>query len=112
VLLKARNSGGTAARRTGAWLKEKRSTPQGEHSFRSTWPGPAPAVRMVGIRILSSTPTGRLMTRIEAREGRVGDDGTWTLSDAKVARWPLARAEGAPVHGAAKAGHAASGPAR
>ena len=29
-----------------------------------------------------------------ARQGRVADDGTWTLIDAEVARWPAARGAG------------------
>ena len=38
---------------------------------------------MSGIRIYEFDPTGHLATRIEANEARVGDDGTWTLSQAK-----------------------------
>ncbi|MBP6764625.1 MAG: LPS export ABC transporter permease LptG [Rubrivivax sp.] len=97
VLLKAKLRGGLQLSGTGAWLKEKRSTPQGEHSFSVNVAGASAGGALVGIRIFEFDTDGRLLTRIEAREGLVADDGLWTLTDANVARWPLARAPGAPV---------------
>jgi lipopolysaccharide export system permease protein len=51
---------------------------------------------LAGIRIFEFDADGRLLARIEAREGRVGDDGVWALNDAAVARWPLPRSAGMP----------------
>jgi lipopolysaccharide export system permease protein len=95
VLLKARTSGGIQLGRTGAWLKEKRSTPEGERSVFVNVAGASAGGAMAGIRIFEFDADGRLVRRIEAREGRVGDDGSWELSDAEVARWPRARSPGA-----------------
>jgi lipopolysaccharide export system permease protein len=48
---------------------------------------------LAGIRIFEFDAEGRLVSRTEAREGRVGEDGTWQLADATVARWPTVRSE-------------------
>lgn len=96
VLLKAKLRGGLQLGGAGAWLKEKRSTPQGEHSYSVNVAGASAGGTLAGIRIFEFDADGRLLSRIEAREGRVSDDGTWALADANVARWPLARAQGTP----------------
>ncbi|MBA4176757.1 MAG: LPS export ABC transporter permease LptG [Leptothrix sp. (in: Bacteria)] len=94
VLLKARFSGGIRLGGAGAWLKEKRTTPQGERSFSVNVAGATAAGALAGIRIFEFDADGRLVSRTEAREGRVGDDGVWQLSDAQRADWPLARGGG------------------
>ncbi len=94
ALLKARASGGIRLGGAGAWLKERRSTPDGERSFSVNVAGATAGGALAGIRIFEFDPDGRLLTRIEAREGRVGSDGSWALSTAAVARWPLPRSEG------------------
>ena len=97
VLLKARLGGGMRLGGAGAWLKDRRSTPEGERSYSVNVTGANAAGALVGIRIFEFDGDGRLVSRTEASEGRVGDDGTWTLSRASVARWPRARSEGAKV---------------
>lgn len=97
VLLKARLGGGIQLGGAGAWLKDKHATPEGEHSYKVNVEGAKSSGSLVGIRIFEFDTDGRLVSRTTAREGRVGDDGTWTLSDASVARWPRARSEGAQV---------------
>jgi lipopolysaccharide export system permease protein len=97
VLLKARLRGGLKLGGAGAWLKDRRSTPDGEHSFSVNVSGATSTGTLAGIRIFEFDSDGRLVTRTEAREGRVGDDGTWLLSDATVARWPRARSDGGAV---------------
>jgi lipopolysaccharide export system permease protein len=91
VLVKARSSGGIHLDRAGAWLKERRSTPEGERSYSVNVAGASAGGVLVGIRIFEFDSDGRLLSRIGAREGRVAEDGTWTLADAEVAHWPLAR---------------------
>jgi lipopolysaccharide export system permease protein len=98
VLLKARFSGGLQFGGAGAWLKEKRSTPEGERSFSVNVAGATVAGALAGIRIFEFDADGRLVSRTEAREGHVGDDGSWQLVDVNLARWPAARsADDAPV---------------
>ena len=111
VLLKARFSGGIEFGGAGAWLKEKRRAADGEHSYSVNVAGATAAGALAGIRIFEFDADGRLVARTEAREGRVGDDGVWQLSDARVARWPVARSEDADRdHG--NPCHAWPGPAR
>ncbi len=97
VLLKARLGGGIKLAGAGAWLKDRRIMPDGEHSFSVNVAGANAAGGLAGIRIFEFDSDGRLVARTDAREGRVADDGTWTLTDANVATWPRARTEGASV---------------
>jgi len=96
VLLKARASGGLQIGGAGAWLKERRITPEGERSYSVNVTGATASGALAGIRIFEFDADGRLVSRLEAAEGRVADDGTWTLVDAEVARWPAARSPGTP----------------
>ena len=97
VLLKARFSGGLQFGGAGAWLKEKRPAADGEHSYSVNVAGATSGGALAGIRIFEFDADGRLVSRTEAREGRVGDNGVWQLSDASVARWPVARSAEAAV---------------
>ncbi len=96
VLFKARVSGGLRLGTTGAWLKERRQLADGEHSYSINIAGTSTRGGLAEVRIFEFDEDGRLVARIEAREGRVDDDGTWSLQDAEEARWPRARAAGQP----------------
>ncbi len=96
VLLKARASGGLQIGGAGAWLKERRSTPAGERSYSVNVTGATASGALAGIRIFEFDADGRLVSRTQAKEGRVAKDGTWTLADAEVTRWPAARSPGTP----------------
>ena len=96
VLLKARFSGGLAIGGAGAWLKERRSTPQGERSYSVNVAGTGASGTLLGVRIFEFDADGRLISRIESPEARVAEDGTWTLSSATIAQWPVARSTVAP----------------
>lgn len=96
VMFKARASGGVRVGSAGAWLKERRRTPEGEHSYSINIAGTSGGGGLAEVRIFEFDDDGRLAVRIEAREGRVAEDGTWTLQDAEETRWPRARAAGQP----------------
>jgi lipopolysaccharide export system permease protein len=66
VLLKAKLRGGLQLGGAGAWLKEKRSTPEGEHGFSVNVAGANAGGALVGIRIFEFDADGRLLTRLEA----------------------------------------------
>ncbi len=97
VLLKASLRGGLRVGGAGAWLKDKRMTPEGERSWSVNVAGASGRGTMVGIRIFEFDGNGALVSRTEAKEGSVGDDGTWTLKDVQQARWPVARSDAASV---------------
>ena len=95
--LKARFNGGIKLDGAGAWLKERRGTPDGEHSYSVNVAGASGGGMLAGIRIFEFDSDGRLVARTQALEGHVADDGTWTLTDAEVARWPRAGSAAAAV---------------
>jgi len=94
VSLKARASGGLTLGGAGAWLKERRSTPEGERNYSVNVAGANEKGELKGIRIFEFDVDGRLLSRTQARLGRVSDEGVWTLFDAEVARWPAAGGPG------------------
>ena len=100
VELKARTSGGLAIGGAGAWLKEHRSTPQGERSYSVNVAGTDAGGTLLGVRIFEFDADGRLLSRIESAEGRVGSNGSntvWQLKDAQHTQWPAARSTGMPT---------------
>ena len=96
VMLKARSSPDRMIEGTSAWLKERRPAAEGGHSFSVNVNGTSAGGLLLGVRIFEFDADGRMVTRIEAREGRVDADGLWTLTNAGVARWPQARTPGTP----------------
>ncbi len=97
VQLKARFAGGLTLGGAGAWLKDRRSTPQGERSYSVNVAGASAAGGMRGVRIFEFDADGRLVSRTQAKEGVVVDGGKWTLTDVDVADWPGARSPDARV---------------
>jgi lipopolysaccharide export system permease protein len=88
-LFKADIRGGRSLGSTGAWLKERRHTEQGERSYSVNVTAINGRGALVGVRIFEFDGEGRHLSRIAARQGRVGKDGHWTLIDAEVTTWPL-----------------------
>jgi lipopolysaccharide export system permease protein len=91
VLIKAA-LGGRKLGTGGAWLKERRSSESGERSYAVNVASIDGKGTLVGIRIFEFDADGGHLSRIAAREARVGADGVWTLTDAEVTTWP----EGGP----------------
>ena len=88
VELKARFSGGMKVGGAGAWIKERRSTPQGERSYSINLAGTTADGALQGIRIFEFDAQGRMLSRLVARSGQIAEDGIWTLADTDLARWP------------------------
>jgi len=94
VQLKSRFAGGVAIGGAGAWLKERREGPGAGGSGRSysvNVAGTGPGGTLTGVRIFGFDADGALVSRLAAPHARVGEDGTWTLTDAELTRWPAAR---------------------
>ncbi|HEY6132373.1 MAG TPA: LPS export ABC transporter permease LptG [Rubrivivax sp.] len=92
VMLKAREGNGHSAGRSGAWLKERRSTPDGERNFSINVAAAGGAGALHGIRIFEFDADNRLVSRIESVDGRVDAQGLWTLVGVERVRWPAADA--------------------
>jgi lipopolysaccharide export system permease protein len=97
VLLKSQFSGGRKLGRSGAWLKDRQSTPQGERSYSVNVAETTPDGGLAGIRIYEFDPDGRLLTRLQAATGHVDGQGNWQLQDVLLTRWPTTPANDAHV---------------
>lgn len=98
IELKARFSGGLKVGGAGAWIKERRSSPEGERSYSINLQGTTADGALQGIRIYEFDAEGRMLSRLTARSGRIDEAGTWTLVDTDLVRWPAPAASAdAPV---------------
>lgn len=88
VLLKAGVRGGLSLGRSGAWLKERRTTTDGERSVSVNIGASARAGELRDVRIFEFDAEGRLRTRIEAARARVAGSGRWQLQEVQRTDWP------------------------
>ena len=79
--------------RAGAWLKDKRMTPDGERSYSVNVSSASGGGVLRDVRVFEFDPDGRLLTRISAASGKVGKDANWLLTDARVTDWTAANGE-------------------
>lgn len=82
--------------RAGAWLKDRRMTPDGERTY-SVNVGTASAGHLMrNVRIFEFDVDGRLLTRIAADSAEVAKNGDWHLTDASVTAWNAVGTDGRP----------------
>lgn len=94
--LKASFRGGFKLDRAGAWLKDRRSTPEGMHSVSVNVATASARGELKGVRIFEFDADGGLVSRIEAESGRVGKEATWHLTGVRVTDWKAKAADGRP----------------
>jgi lipopolysaccharide export system permease protein len=87
VLLSARFRGGIKFGRAGAWLKDHRSTPEGERSYSISVGSTSSRGELDHIRIYEFDADGRLLRRIAADHARVDKDAVWHLDEVEVTHW-------------------------
>jgi len=107
VALKAGLQGGRALGRTGAWLKDRRTTPEGKElnvsvNVRRTTPEGV----LEQVRIFEVDADSRLVTRVAARTARIGN-GFWLLDDVQVTDWPATTSEAGAAPQAVRERHIA-----
>lgn len=85
--VQAMGKGGTKLGRSGAWLKDHVSTPEGERSYSINVGSAGPQTKLHDIRIFEFDGEGRLLRRIGAVSGEVQPNQTWTLQDVTLTRW-------------------------
>jgi lipopolysaccharide export system permease protein len=96
VRVKAQANGGQDLGRTGAWLRERRGTPQGgAHQVSLNVQRLASDGTLEGVRIFEFDEQGRLLERIAAARARIDADAVWTLQDVQRTVWPPADAASA-----------------
>ncbi|NML17463.1 LPS export ABC transporter permease LptG [Azohydromonas caseinilytica] len=97
VRIKTLASGGRDLGSTGAWLRERHSTPQGVRQVSLNVQRLAPDGTLENVRIFEFDEQGRLLERIAAARARIDDAQVWTLQDAQRTAWPAADAAQAPT---------------
>lgn len=93
---RAQSTGGLRVGGAGAWLKERRSTAEGERSYAINVGGSNAAGLLDDVLIFEYDGSGRMLTRMGARKARVDVSGDWTLLDVVVTHWPSSTARDAP----------------
>jgi lipopolysaccharide export system permease protein len=86
--VRASAAGGYGLGATGAWLKERRQTPDGERAYSVNVRAATGDGLLRNIRIFEFDADGRLLEEWSASTGRVetGSDA-WQLGDVKITRW-------------------------
>ena len=88
--LKARFGMGLAIGRTGAWLKERRTDPDGERSITVNVRGVGKNGELTGVRIFEMDPSGREVRSLVAEHAivpRTRSTTEWTLQDVTETNW-------------------------
>jgi len=85
--LQAVYKGGMKLGRSGAWLKDHVSTPEGERSYSINVGSAGPKTTLHDIRIFEFDGDGRLLRRVGAASAEVERNQIWALKDVTVTRW-------------------------
>jgi lipopolysaccharide export system permease protein len=88
VRVKASARGMVALGGSGAWLKERRQSPDGERAVSVNVAAAESAGELRGVRIFEFDTDGRLRSRIEADSAHVGNAGAWRLGRVLRTDWP------------------------
>jgi lipopolysaccharide export system permease protein len=88
--LQARYKGGFSLGDSGAWLKDRSVTPQGERSYSINVERANANGELLNIRVFEFDGNGRLLRRISAARGSVSSDDVWVLSDVAITDWSAA----------------------
>ncbi|MEO6031273.1 MAG: LPS export ABC transporter permease LptG [Burkholderiaceae bacterium] len=73
--------------RSGAWLKDHASTPDGERSYSVNVGSSGSDGLLHDIRIFEFDPDGRLLRRMAAARAQVEPGGIWALQEVDITRW-------------------------
>lgn len=87
TMVQTRAKGGFSVGGSGAWLKDKSMTPQGERSYSINVGLANSGGELANIRIFEFDAGGRLLRRIAAGTGNVSKDGVWSLADVTITDW-------------------------
>ena len=85
--LQATFKGGLKLGRSGAWLKDRQITPEGERSYSINVGSASGKGMLQDIRIFEFDPNGRMLERIAAASGEVDKNSNWTLSNVTITHW-------------------------
>ena len=95
--LKATYRGGYKLDTAGAWLKDRRRTPDGVHSVSVNVKTATAKGKLEDLRIFEFDADGALVSQIAAASGHVGRNATWELDDVHVTDWVAKSDDGLPA---------------
>jgi lipopolysaccharide export system permease protein len=96
--LQARFRGGFSFGDSGAWLKDRRVTPDGERSYSINVSSASADGELRGIRVFEFDGDGRMLRRIGAATGRVGSDDQWTMGTVSITDWSNSAGSGDKIN--------------
>ncbi len=73
--------------RSGAWMKDRQSTPEGDRSYSINIGRTSPQNGMLEVNIFEFDDDGRLVRQIAAASGRIDEQRHWALSGVRITRW-------------------------
>ena len=85
--LQARHKGGMKLGRSGAWLKDHVTTPDGQRSYSINVGSAGPGGVLNDVRLFEFDADGRLLRRIAAASAQVQANSSWLLRDVRMTRW-------------------------
>lgn len=94
TVVQTRAKGGFSVGGSGAWLKDKSMTPQGERSYSINVGRATSGGELANIRIFEFDANGHLLRRIGASTGSVNQNGVWSLADVTITDWSTVAAPG------------------
>ena len=72
---------------SGAWLKDRATTPEGRRSYSINVGSAGPRTLLHDVRIFEFDADGRLLRRIAAATAQVEPDSRWALRDVTITDW-------------------------
>lgn len=87
VNVRAAMRGSISHGRSGVWIKDRQSTPDGERSYSINIGRTGSQGGMLDVNIFEFDGDGRLVRQITAQSGRIDDQGHWALKNAHMTRW-------------------------
>jgi lipopolysaccharide export system permease protein len=85
--VQASYKGGLDLGRSGAWLKDRQTTADGERQYSINVGSASSGGTLRSIRIFEFDSSGRLLRRIAATSGQVDRSSMWQLQQVTVTRW-------------------------
>jgi lipopolysaccharide export system permease protein len=96
VDVRAAMRGSLSHGRSGVWIKDRQTTPDGERSYSIKIGRSGSQGDMLEVNIFEFDDDGRLVRQITANSGRIDDQGYWELSEVNMTRWITSDASQTP----------------
>jgi lipopolysaccharide export system permease protein len=96
VDVRAAMRGSLSHGRSGVWIKDRQTTPDGERSYSIKIGRSGSQGDMLEVNIFEFDDDGRLVRQITANSGRIDDQGYWALSEVNMTRWITSDASQTP----------------